>query len=147
MSQTTQSLFHEKRLRQHGTFSLTRQRPGQMSVYIQSINTLGTREEETFKLKSKTGIRTKVYKLVISKCILGIKIAFLTISRLKFWNSHPSRKGAGITELMGFIFIRRYTATCHRTQEVLCSPCVPTLIKVNTVKNTQEGTVWAPKLQ
>lgn len=55
-----------------------------MSVYIQSINTLGTREEETFKLKSKTGIRTKVYKLVISKCILGIKIAFLTMSRLKF---------------------------------------------------------------
>lgn len=64
------------------------------------------REEERFKLKSNTGTKTKVYKLVTSNCILGIKQSFLTIIRLKFWNSHPSRKGSDITKLSGFIFFR-----------------------------------------
>lgn len=67
---------------------------------------LGNREEERFKLKRNTGPKTKVYKQVISNCILGIKRAFLTIRRLKFWNSHPSREGSDITKLSGFIFFR-----------------------------------------
>lgn len=119
MNQTTQTQFHKKRLREYGTFSLRRSKPREMtSLCIYS----GDREDLRIKLKSNTGTRTEMYKLAINKYIMGIKIAFLTISRLKFWNCHPSRKEAGTTKLMEFIFFRRYTAACHRTQEILCSP-------------------------
>lgn len=50
-----------------------------------TINTLKTgKKRDLFNLKNNMDTKRKVHKLAISMSTLGIKTAFLTISRVKF---------------------------------------------------------------
>ncbi|CAM5134524.1 unnamed protein product [Natator depressus] len=103
MIQGMENLFYERRLKELGLFSLTKRRlKGDMIALYKYIRGINTREgEELFKLSTNVDTRTNGYEPAIGKFRLEIRLRFLTIRRVKFWNSLP-RGAVGAKDISGF---------------------------------------------
>ncbi|CAM5123271.1 unnamed protein product, partial [Eretmochelys imbricata] len=90
MIQGMENLSYERRLKELGLFSLTKRLRGDLIALCKYIRGINTGEgEELFKLSTIVDTRTNGYKLAIGKFRLEIRRRFLTIRRVKFWNSLP----------------------------------------------------------
>ncbi|CAM5110189.1 unnamed protein product [Natator depressus] len=98
-----ENLSYERRLKELGSFSLTKRRlRGDTIALYKYIRGINTREgEELFKLSTNVDTRTNGYKLATRKFRLEIRRRFLTIRGVKFWNSLP-REAVGAKDLSGF---------------------------------------------
>lgn len=58
------------------------------------INTFGNKylRQRLFKLKDNNGTQLNGYTLVLNTISMGLKRRFLTVRRMKFWNSFPNKE-------------------------------------------------------